>query len=403
MALSPDVPGTFRWYGTRMLSFEPDAPLTSQRDYTVTVSGDISSLGGKSLGDPFQFNFQTESLDIADMRPGTYDEVWTDLGNVPPSYAREILLSFTEPVELLHIEPFIQIAAEGLRYPFTMGRPESAEGDLDENYVSRTVQLTLTEDLPVNQTVEVLLTEGASSRPGYQGREEETRREFHTLKPLSFLRKSTYSYAFPRSRTGTINPVFLHFSQPLDEEEAFRHISTSFGPLDNWKEMVEVWENMIRINDLPVEYGKTYQITLSGDLTDVYGQSLGEEQVIAVKVDEANSYAHFPGGSIYREDNFNHRMLESQFAPRIIYEYQNIDAGKMAVGAVDGLYDSAWPVEFHDYDFSGKRRNEANYEILDLSPWLGPDGRGSVQLNWDFDNPSTSRHARISGRIWWFR
>ena len=393
MSVEPEISGTYRWYGTRMLSFEPDEVLQSQQEYVVSVSGELKSLGGKSLSEPFSFSFTTEPLDIASMRPGTYDLVAEDDRNVPPGLSGRILLSFTEPVDIEHIKNFINIESGGEEYQFSLERPASEGGELDENYVGRTVQILLAEEPEYNSEVVLSLAEGASSAPGLNGRKGAVSRRYHTLTPFSFERQSSYSHAFPRSRTGTVNPVFIRMSQPVRQEGVADLITTSFGPLENWKDRIEVWNNIIRINDLPVEYGSSYEITLSAELSDVYGQSLGDARQIEVEVPDAASYAYFPGGRIYRSTDYNFRMLEAQFRPRIVYEYQNIDSGSIAVSGVSSLYDRGSAAEWSEIDFSEKKRNEANYEIMDLSPWLGEEGFGSVRVNWDFVNPSDSRWA----------
>ena len=393
MTVSPELTGTWRWYGTRTLSFEPDQPLRSQQQYTVTVSGRISSLGKKKLENDFTFSFETEALDIADMRPGTFDEVWTEMNNVPPTHSGSILLSFTEPVDIDYIKTFISVNAGGREFPYSISRPSSEETELDDNYISRTVQLTLGEELPADSEVQLILEKGAASEQGYNGTGERLIRRFHTLVPFRYEKKSTYSHAFPRSRTGTINPVFLTLSQPVKAEGAAGYISTSFGELEDWESRVEIWNNIIRINDLPVEYGRDYEIRLRAGLSDVYGQSLAADELVTVNVPEAAAYAMFPGGSVYNASDYNHRMLEAQFQPRIIYEYQNIDAGSLAVASVPGLYDHRAGIEPAALDLSEKKRNEANYEIMDLSPWLN-GGYGAVQLNWNLENPRTGKYVR---------
>ena len=49
LSLDPAVPGVYRWYGTRALSFEPEAPLTQHPAYEIRVSEAATSLGGNAL------------------------------------------------------------------------------------------------------------------------------------------------------------------------------------------------------------------------------------------------------------------------------------------------------------------------------------------------------------------
>ncbi len=46
LQIEPDVPGTYRWYGTRTLSFIPAEPLVQEPLYRITVAAGTRSLGG---------------------------------------------------------------------------------------------------------------------------------------------------------------------------------------------------------------------------------------------------------------------------------------------------------------------------------------------------------------------
>ncbi|GHV18965.1 hypothetical protein FACS189493_8580 [Spirochaetia bacterium] len=46
--VEPALEGVYRWYGSRLLSFEPDAESLPQRRYTVTISDRLQSLGGEA-------------------------------------------------------------------------------------------------------------------------------------------------------------------------------------------------------------------------------------------------------------------------------------------------------------------------------------------------------------------
>ncbi len=49
MKITPEVKGIYRWYGTKLLSFEPVGKYPPQHEYTVEIDAGITSLGGKML------------------------------------------------------------------------------------------------------------------------------------------------------------------------------------------------------------------------------------------------------------------------------------------------------------------------------------------------------------------
>jgi hypothetical protein len=124
--IEPPLKGIYRWYGTKLLSFEPEADGLPQQKYTVTVSDSIQSLGGKKLEGNTSFSFETERLGVLSWSLGPGDS-WTDTYSAPPDNARYITAVFSYPVELDEIAAWIEIRGGGRTYPFTVGRPGKAE------------------------------------------------------------------------------------------------------------------------------------------------------------------------------------------------------------------------------------------------------------------------------------
>jgi hypothetical protein len=59
-SINPDVDGSFSWSGTTMI-FDPDTNLAYDTTYAVTIGTGAMDLAGNSLGDPFIWDFTTES------------------------------------------------------------------------------------------------------------------------------------------------------------------------------------------------------------------------------------------------------------------------------------------------------------------------------------------------------
>lgn len=385
MRIDPQAPGIFRWYGTRVLSFEPDEPLLKQRVYTVQISKDIESLGGKQLGEDFTFSFTTEPLGVVDFRCGTFDDYWTNLSNVPPDFANTIYIGFNQPVDMNFVTQFIEISAGGRAYPFSVSRPRSDQQNLVENLVDRSLVLTLDRGVPKDTDVTVRFVSGIRSYEDYAPRKTEITREYHTLRPLEYQYFNTYSYSFPRDPRGTINPVFLIFNQPIREDDAAGYIRTSFD-LTDLADHIKVSSNVVRIDNLPVVYESEYEIYIGGGLTDVYGQRLSKDEKISIRVPAAPYYVKFP---VYQSNDVQMRMLESQFAPKLIYEFQNIDSGRLRVGnaAVDrGLYGPADEIAWTEIPFSTFPRNQANFQTIDLA------GYTDAYVSWEIDNPGSEKY-----------
>ncbi|MCG8573043.1 MAG: MG2 domain-containing protein, partial [Spirochaetes bacterium] len=379
MKLEPAVEGTFRWYGTKLLSFEPDEDVLPQHEYQVTIDPDLQSLGGKKLEGKKAFSFHTEYLRILKIQPDYHD--------VPPEEAKKIQVTFSYPVNLDIIKKYIEIDAQGATYPFQISRPEK-EDWMDEDYLARTVQLNVNKKFAENVDVKVRLLKGARSEAEFLGTPEEKYHTFGTLRPFQYLGYDTYSYSFPRSEKGDSNPIYLEFTHPVTEESAKKNISISL-PVDNLADHIEVWHKYVKISNLPVEYDSTYVLSINRGLTDIYGRKLGIDKNLSIYIPDAYAYYHFP--------NRGTRILEAQFEPKIIYEYQNIFSGNWDVQSIEDPYQSLTST-LKPYDFSQLPKNTKHYEILDLSPWLNAEGKGFVGLAWNFDEKQR-KWARTSLQI----
>ena len=66
VTISPAIPGTFRWSGTTILIFTPDAtrPLPYATRYNVTVAATATAASGRRLNKPVSFSFTTPTVKL---------------------------------------------------------------------------------------------------------------------------------------------------------------------------------------------------------------------------------------------------------------------------------------------------------------------------------------------------
>ncbi|MBN2443250.1 MAG: Ig-like domain-containing protein, partial [Spirochaetales bacterium] len=373
MSISPPVPGIYRWYGSKILSFEPSEKYLPQREYRVSIQKSLKSLGGKTLTGETSFRFHTEYLKIVDFYPGSPYEGYS-FSDVPLAEAKKITLTFSYPVSIDVIKKYITLTSKGKKYNFTLARPQNPD-ELDENYILRTIVLYVDEDFESDAEVIVTLGKGARSEVDFIGTPEEIRRTFHTITPFVYKEYSSYSYSFPRSEKGDANPVYLEFSHSVDKESVKANISLSLE-VQNLQENIEVWGNYVKLTNLPVTYGGFYTIDMGKKMRDVYGRELGKQYSVKITVSDASTYYYFP--------HYGTRMLESSFEPKIIFEHQNIFDGVWRVDRIDDPYSSFSSESLGIYDFSYAKKNVKHYRILSLRPWLNEEKKGFVGISWNF-------------------
>ena len=93
VTIAPAIPGAFRWSGTTILIFTPDAktPLPYATRYEVTVDATAAAVSGRTLAAPYTFSFTTPTVRLlrtdAYRRGGRFDAPYV------------ILLRFNQPVD----------------------------------------------------------------------------------------------------------------------------------------------------------------------------------------------------------------------------------------------------------------------------------------------------------------
>ncbi len=384
MQIEPDISGTYRWMGSRILSFQPDDPLEAQLEYEVRIAGDLPALSGATLGRDETFRFFRETLDIAAMYPGSPETTEAIDPNEVPTSVRDITIQFSYPVDMDFIAEFIQLSSSaGEDYAFSLRRPQD---ETDQNRLERTVVLQLEDDLPADSVMTVRLMEGARSRPEYRGRESISTRTFHTIRPFVFRYLNVGSYYYAQSTAQDSNPAFLQFSHALDPDQDWNEVLSVSLPVDDINPYVQVYGSAIKLRNLPVEYESTYTVEVSANIKDVYGRQLGQPQDLTVAVPAAASYFYTP--------NTGSRMLEAQFDPKIIFELQNPKEGIWNIGSITDPFRHFSPDSLVPYDISHIQPNIKSFEVVDLDQYLNDDGFGFVGVSWYFYDPEDTRSWR---------
>ncbi|MDR1903993.1 MAG: alpha-2-macroglobulin [Treponema sp.] len=382
-SIEPPLAGIYRWYGSRLLSFEPDEESLPQQVYRVTVSDQIKSLGGKPLEGRRSFNFETERLSLLNWSLGG-GERFIDNDNAYPKDAKHISLIFSYPVNLDEIKNWLEIHYRGRSWAFTLGRlPQINE----KRYkAEQGVLLTLNEEPPLDTSVELKVLAGARSEAGWLGSLEEKNYNFHTLLPFTFENISIRSESRPNTNQWNGIPVYLMFSQAVNPESTAGVFSIDGVPPIT-KDNIQVYGSTVVLNGLPLDYEHSYNVRISEQLKDLWGRSLGRPVTIKANVEAANSY-------VYIKNTRSH-MLEAAFPPKIVWEGQNPISIKRSIRSLSSLYERIPLQSLQPMDLSIFPRNSKHFFIDDLLPFLGPGGKGTVGFRWEYRTPSWDK-SRIN-------
>jgi uncharacterized protein YfaS (alpha-2-macroglobulin family) len=386
--VDPPLPGVFRWYGTRLLAFEPDAASLPQRRYTVTASDRLRSLGGKRLEGERSFSFETERLSALHWQLGN-GEYFVRTRDAPPEDAKNLVIFFSYPVNLDEIRRWIRVSLGGGSsdspgIPFRVSRPEKLD---DQRYErDQLVLVTLEKELPPDTDVNVTLLQGARSEDGWLGTESDAVYSFHTLLPFRLDTVTVRSESSPKTEEGDSIPVILNFSHPVDPESPAGLFSVEgFPPLK--KENVHIYGSTVILNRLPLEYRTAYQVKISGELKDLWGRRFGQERTVRAEVRDAGSYVFIGDRGA--------RMLEAGFTPGVIWEARNPVSLRRVIQAATGPYERPPLSALEAADMNTIPRNSKQYFMEDFTPFLGPSGTGSVRMRWDYETRSGWEPGRV--------
>ena len=387
--IEPPLEGIYRWYGSRLLSFEPDGESMPQQRYTITVSDRIKSLGGKSLQGQKSFSFETERLSVLNWELGGGDR-WVWNRNVHPGDAKLIRMVFSYPVSLDEIARWIEVKADEKTWPFSLSRLPQ----IDERRYKpeQGILLTISGELPLDTDVVMELKEGARSQPGWLGTKKAETWNYHTLLPFRYENASVRSYSRPRTEEGDSIPISLQFNQDVEPDGAEKYFTVEGFPALK-QENIRVYGTTVVINQLPLEYEKNYIVRISSNLKDLYGRDLGREERLVIDTGEANSYVYI--------QNRGPRMLEAGYLPHIVWEAQNPVSIRTLLIPAEGPYDLVSQTGFTEMNVANLPANSKRYFMEDLSPFLNEAGKGSVALRWDYKTKSSWQKGRVDlGESW---
>jgi uncharacterized protein YfaS (alpha-2-macroglobulin family) len=367
LTIVPKADGVYRWYGSRLLAFEPTAPLAPATEYTFSVDRGMKSLEGETLAGDTRFSFRTEPLALVSVTP--------EGGDVAPEASREIVVTFNFPVDLKTITPFIKLQAGAADVPFKASRTVITDRMQLGPYenADRLVSLKPTKDLPWDTDVKVRLLTGAKPLPNTYGTAQELAMGFHTLAPLRLAEQEVTAW-------GQAPTAVLRFNHPVQKETVAPSLRLNLPGYD-LEQHLEVSGSWVLLHELPVDFESAFSIQVLGTLADTYGQKLGADQTVNLEVGPANSYVSFRGTG--------QKLLESQFPPVVAVEMQNVDSARFVAGRIASPFGKLPTSPSTTIDVSSFPRNARHFELFDLSAWMNEAGKGAAFLSWV-----------IQGRFW---
>lgn len=370
VTIEPKIKGTFRWYGTSLLSFECSESVIPQKQYKITVNKKTTSLGGKKITGELEYSFHTQELQIVSIVPG-YSEIqkgnYVDNDEVPVELASEIGVYFNAPVNKNHIKKQMTVSCDGKVVPYDVS-------DISES----AILIKLKDNPSMNTTVQVSLPKGSMSDEDCYPTSEEQNQTFHTLRPLEVKEFSDEPRYLSSSFINPVQFTFNHQMKQGSEAEIAKHITTQPQMKIEAKNIALNGMTLV-VHSLPVTFDSSYVINVDDGLSDAYGLKLVGGYKVEAKVPPAASFVYF------KDSGF--KMLESQFKPQLVFAYQNIiNAGSkysvtpLCLANGDKANGTAFSVNFDTIDSPKDTKITHAVDLTKELQQVGNSWRGGVRF-----------------------
>ena len=280
--IEPALPGTWRWLGTRTLTFQYESDqidrLPKATNYTVTIPAGTQSAAGGVLAEAVQWRFSTPPPTVTSSYPPSE----------PQSREPLFYIHFDQRIDPAAVLETIRVSAGGQQASLRLATEEDVRAEkaaawlLDSAQEGRWLAFRAAEPLPSDAEVTVAIGPGTPSAEGPLVTQAQQSYSFRTYAPL---RIEEHGCSWGSDRCQPLTPFYIRFNNPIDEA-AYSEAGSS-GVLRIEPELpgavVNIMGNTIEIQGA-TRGQTTYTVTVSGEIKDIFGQTLGRNARLTFRV-----------------------------------------------------------------------------------------------------------------------
>ncbi len=325
--ISPEIPGTWTWVGTRTLRFNFDSDLIDRlpmaTEYTVTIPSGTLSLTGEALAETVTWQFRTP--------PPSLTNSWPTSG--PQGLEPFIFLAFDQRIDSAAVLPFITATADGKEVDLSLVEPaDYAEDETIPNLIESTPEgrwlvLQADEPLPRDADVTIKIDAGMPSAEGPLTTFFPQFINFFTYPPLDIVSHGCSWYS-DNDLCYPLSPLYIQFNNPLDADLYTGDMITIDPALPGAN--VSISGNTLTIRGATAG-NTTYRVTVESAITDIFGQQLGREEKLTYKIGKAEPVLFGPEQSFVTLDPSSTKPVLSLYT----INYTSLDVQIYAVEPSD--------------------------------------------------------------------
>jgi hypothetical protein len=287
--IEPALEGTWRWLGTKTLTFEYDSELIDRLPkatvYHVTVPAGTKSAIGGVLAESVEWTFSTPAPVAVTMHP-SYS---------PQSRDPLFFVAFDQRIDPEAVLETIQVTAAGEAVQLRIAEEGEIKKDSQVSQMIKYAQegrwlaFRATETLPADTSIVVTIGPGTPSAEGPLVTQAAQSYSFSTYAPL---RIDWHGCSWSEPPCQPLTPLSIRFNNPIDPNAYHEAMLTVEPEIPGV--VVNIYGNTVEIHG-PTQGSTTYKVTVDGDIQDIYGQTLGEDTTLTFKVGPAESLLVGPG------------------------------------------------------------------------------------------------------------
>jgi uncharacterized protein YfaS (alpha-2-macroglobulin family) len=283
ITIAPSLPGTWRWLGTKTLTFEYDSKLIDRlpkaTEYHVTVPVGTKSIKGGTLTESVTWTFKTPPPKVVTTYPD----------NSPQPLKPLFFVAFDQRIDLAKVLKTISVRAGGQHVGIVLASQTEIDKDERVSQLSqdapegRWLAFRATQPFPTETNISIDI---GPETPSAEGPLTTTETQVFAFSTYALLRIEEHRCATYDNNCPPLTPFSIRFNNLLD---------TSVYSADMLRVEPEipgvsanVSGNTISINGA-TKGQTTYTVTVSGKLQDIFGQQLGDDIRLTFKVGKAES------------------------------------------------------------------------------------------------------------------
>lgn len=269
--LTPQPPGQWRWLGTQTLMFVPDLRFPMATQYQITIPAGVTSASGLKLAAPQIETFRTPPPHLTQSYPNDKSQTLRPI----------ILLAFNQDVDPQVVASKVKLTGARLRLatPAEVAEDDTIHGLAQAEGKDRWVALVPEQDLRPGQGYTVQVEPGLTSKEGPLPTPIPQTFSFSTYDPLRVRSKSE------RSRPG--DSWSVEFNNALDISK----LNPAWVKVSPQLPQIQVRARGDSLTIAGRARGRSnYNVTLSPDILDVFGQRLGHPKKFTVQVGSAKPH-----------------------------------------------------------------------------------------------------------------